>query len=173
MKHSMNYEEYINTAEKEHRSYIDSLNEQGQLTEKGLDKIRDIKDETQIVVFTETRCKDAATTMPFLMKLADINKKIRVSFYRKEGNEEILEKWTGEKKVPTIVIVDSEEKPKRYYIEFARKVKNKLESSPVSETQRIIDEMREGKYNDYIQEDLISFITGENYEYVSFERKDK
>ncbi|MGL5641908.1 MAG: thioredoxin family protein, partial [Paraclostridium sp.] len=69
MKKPMNYEEFINTAEKEHRSFIDSLNEQGQLTENGLDKIRRIKEYTNIVVFTETRCKDSATTMPFLMKL--------------------------------------------------------------------------------------------------------
>ncbi|MGL5352282.1 MAG: thioredoxin family protein [Clostridium sp.] len=173
MKKPMSYEEFINTAEKEHRSFIDSLNEQGQLNENGLDKIRRIKEEINIIVFTETRCKDSATTMPFLMKLAEFNKNINVSFYRKEGNEEIVEKLTGEKRVPTIVVVDSEGKPKRHYIEFPIKVKYKLENSPISETQTIIDEMREGKYNDYIQEDLISFITGENYEYVAFERKDK
>ena len=37
----------------------------------------------------------------------------------------------------------------------------------------IIDEMRNGKYNDLIQLDLIKFITGKKYEYVSFNRLDK
>ena len=37
----------------------------------------------------------------------------------------------------------------------------------------IIDEMRNGKYNDLIQLDLIKFITGKKYEYISFNRLDK
>lgn len=173
MKNPMNYKEFIDIAEEEHRLFIDSLNEQGQLLEIGLQDVRDIKEDVNIVVFTETRCKDSATTMPFLMKLVDLNKRLKVSFYRKEENEELVERFTGEKRVPTIVILDSKGNPKRHYIEFAKEVKEKLKSSPVEETQSIIDDMRNGKYNDSIQKDLISFLTDKNYEYISFERKDK
>lgn len=173
IKNPMSYKEFIDTAEKEHRTFIDSLHEQGQLSEEGLHYIKDIKEYTNIVVFTETRCEDSATTMPFLMKLAELNKKLKVSFYRREGNEDVLEKLTGEKRVPTIVILDKEGNSKRHYIEFSKKLKRKMESSPIEETQVIIDDMRLGKYNNYIQEDLISFLTGNNYEYISFERKDK
>lgn len=173
MKKPMNYQEFIDSAEEEHREFIDSLNEQGQLSQEGLQYIKDIKEDTNIVVFTETRCKDSATTMPFLMKLVDLNKKLKVSFYTKEGNEDTLEKLTGELRVPTIVMLDSKGNGKRQYIEFANKLKQKLENSPIEETQLIIDEMREGKYNHYIQEDLIRFLTGNNYEYIKFQRKDK
>ncbi|MEG0856465.1 MAG: thioredoxin family protein [Terrisporobacter sp.] len=173
MKNPMSYKEFIDSAEQEHRVFIDSLHEQGQLLDEGLQYIKDIKEDTNIVVFTETRCEDSATTMPFLIKLAELNKKLKVSFYRREGNEEILEKLTGEKRVPTIVVLDKKGNPERHYIEFSKKLKQKLESSPIEETQSIIDDMRLGKYNGYIQEDLISFLTGKNYEYISFERKDK
>lgn len=32
--------------------------------------------------------------------------------------------------------------------------------------------MRNGKYNSLIQEDLIKFLTGDEYEYISFNRLD-
>lgn len=173
MKNPMNYKEFIDKAEDEHKEFIESLNKQGQLSEERLQYIKDIKEDTNIVVFTETRCKDSATTMPFLMKLVELNKKLKVSFYTKEGNEEVVEKLTGELRVPTIVILDSEGNAKRHYIEFAKKIKEKLKNSPVEDTQLIIDEMRSGKYNALIQEDLIRFLSGRNYEYISFTRKDK
>ena len=173
MENPMNYQEFIDTAEKEHRLFIDSLNEQAQLSKERLQDIKNIKEDIDIVVFTETRCKDSATIMPFLMKLVDLNKRLKVRFYRKEGNEEIVEKMTGENRVPTIVILDSKGFSKRHYVEFPKKLKEKLERSPIEETQSIIDDMRLGKYNHYIQEDLISFLTGKNYEYISFKRKDK
>lgn len=172
MNRPMSYEEFIDTAQKEHRLFIDKLNEQGQLSEEGLKEIREIKETVNISVFSETRCKDAATVIPFLMKLIDLNEKLKVAFYRKEGNEELLKKMTGENRIPTIVILDHKGNPKRYYVEFPKKLKEKLKNSPSEETQSIINDMRDGKYNNFIQEDLISLLTGNNYEYISFKRKD-
>lgn len=175
LKNGMKYEEFINTAEKEHREFIDELHEQGSLDKRdgNLNKIKDINHNVDIVVFTETKCKDSATTIPFLMKLSELNKNIRINFFRKEGNEEILKELIGEIRVPSILVLNDEEKIERKYIEFAYDVKEILESSPIEKTQDIIDEMRMGKYNKEIQKDLIKLISGDNYKYISFERKDK
>lgn len=174
-KSGMNYEEFINTAEKEHRGFIDELHEQGILDKSdiNLNKIKNINYNVDIAVFTETRCKDSATTMPFLMKLSELNKNIRITFFRKEGNEELLKDLTGEIRVPSILILNDDGKVERKYIEFAYDVKEILENSPIEKTQDIIDEMRIGKYNSEIQKDLIKLISGDEYKYISFERKDK
>lgn len=167
------YDEYLEFANAEELHIIDELNEQGKLEDKNLHKIRFMNEGVHILVFSETKCKDAATTIPFLMKLAELNNKITVRFLRREGNEEVLERESGEKKVPTFLILDSIGEVVRKYVEFPKGVKDILENTPVEDTQNVIDEMRSGKYNSLIQEDLIKFITGEDYIYKRFDRKDK
>lgn len=169
----LDYDEYLSMAEDEHKEFIYKLYDQCVLKEEGLDRIHNINEELNVIIFAEPKCKDAATTIPFLIKMSDINSKIKLKYLRREGNEELLENLTGEKKVPTFIIVDRNGKVVRKYIEFPRKLKEKLEICKVEDTQKIIDEMREGKYNEWIQEDLINFLTGNNYNFISFTRKDK
>ena len=76
-------------------------------------------------------------------------------------------------KLPTIMVMDSDNNVIRKFVEFPKGVKDILINTPKEETQKVIDEMRSGKYNDLIQLDLIKFITGKKYEYISFERLDK
>ncbi|WP_294354870.1 thioredoxin family protein [uncultured Clostridium sp.] len=169
----LDYDEYLSMAKEEEKEFIYKLFDQGVLKDEGLDRIKDIKEELNVIIFAEPGCKDAATTIPFLIKMTQINPKIKLKYLRREGNEDLLEKLTGEKKVPTFIIVDNMGKVVRKYIEFPKKLKEKLLNSPVEETQFIVDEMREGKYNDYIQEDLINFLSGQSYNFISFTRKDK
>ena len=82
-------------------------------------------------------------------------------------------KLSGEMKLPTIMVMDSDNNVIRKFVEFPKGVKDILINTPKEETQKVIDEMRSGKYNDLIQLDLIKFITGKKYEYISFERLDK
>ena len=96
-----------------------------------------------------------------------------MKFLLKNDNEELLSKLSGEMKVPTIMVVDNNNNVIRKFVEFPKGVKDILINSPKEKTQEIIDEMRNGKYNDLIQLDLIKFITGKKYEYVSFNRLDK
>ncbi|MBE6049140.1 MAG: thioredoxin family protein [Clostridium sp.] len=169
----LDYDEYLSMAEDEHKEFIFKLFDQCVLKEDGLDKIKNINKELSVIIFAEPRCKDVATTIPFLIKMSEINSKIKLKYLRREGNEELLENLTGEKKVPTFIIVDQMGRVVRKYIEFPRKLKEKLEVTKIEDIQNVVDEMREGKYNDWIQEDLIAFLTGDNYNFISFTRKDK
>ena len=108
-----------------------------------------------------------------LIKLSQFNENIEVNFLLKKDNEELLRKLSGEMKLPTIMVMDSDNNVIRKFVEFPKGVKDILINSPKEETQKVIDEMRNGKYNDLIQLDLIKFITGKKYEYISFERLDK
>ena len=86
------YSEYLSLADEEQRGIIDRLNEQSQLINKGLDKVRNIENKLNILVFGELHCKDAATEIPFLLKLSELNKNIEVKFLRREGNKEAIRK---------------------------------------------------------------------------------
>ncbi len=169
----MDYEEYLNNANDEEIIFINELYDQGQILEDGLRDIISLKQYIKILVITSTKCKDSATIIPFLIKLSQFNEHIEVNFLLKRDNEELLRKLSGEMKLPTIMVMDSDNNVIRKFVEFPKGVKDILINSSKEETQKIIDEMRNGKYNDLIQLDLIKLITGKKYEYISFERLDK
>lgn len=169
----MDYEEYLNNANDEEIIFINELYDQGQILEDGLRDIINLKQDIKILVITSTKCKDSATIIPFLIKLSQFNEHIEVNFLLKKDNEELLRKLSGEMKLPTIMVMDSDNNVIRKFVEFPKGVKDILINSSKEETQKIIDEMRNGKYNDLIQLDLIKLITGKKYEYISFERLDK
>ena len=169
----MDYEEYLNNANDEEIIFINELYDQGQILEDGLRDIISLKQDIKILVITSTKCKDSATIIPFLIKLSQFNENIEVNFLLKKDNEELLRKLSGEMKLPTIMVMDSDNNVIRKFVEFPKGVKDILINSSKEETQKIIDEMRNGKYNDLIQLDLIKLITGKKYEYISFERLDK
>ncbi|MCI9069839.1 thioredoxin family protein [Clostridium sp.] len=169
----MDYEEYLKNATDEEMIFINELYDQGQILEEGLRDIIGLSNHVKILVITSTRCKDSATILPFLIKLSQFNKNIEVKILLKNDNEELLSILSGEKKVPTIMVMDKNNNVIRKFVEFPRGVKDILISNPKEKTQEIIDEMRNGKYNDLIQIDLIKLITGKKYEYISFNRLDK
>ena len=113
----------------------------------------------------------AATEIPFLLKLSELNKNIEVKFLRREGNEELLEELSGERKVPTFLILNEKGNTVRKYIEFPIGVKEILLNTDKEKVQDIIDNMRKGKYNNLIQEDIIRFLTGEGYRYINFTKE--
>ena len=168
----MDYEEYLRNANDEEMIFINELYDQGQILEEGLRDIISLNKHIKILVITSTRCKDSATILPFLIKLSQFNENIEVKFLLKNDNEELLSKLSGEMKVPTIMVIDNNNVIRKF-VEFHKGVKDILINNPKEKTQEIIDEMRNGKYNDLIQLDLIKFITGKKYEYISFNRLDK
>ncbi|MBP3916830.1 MULTISPECIES: thioredoxin family protein [unclassified Clostridium] len=168
----MDYEEYLRNANDEEMIFINELYDQGQILEEGLRDIISLNKHIKILVITSTRCKDSATILPFLIKLSQFNENIEVKFLLKNDNEELLSKLSGEMKVPTIMVIDNNNVIRKF-VEFPKGVKDILINNPKEKTQEIIDEMRNGKYNDLIQLDLIKFITGKKYEYISFNRLDK
>lgn len=154
----ISYAEYINTAKEEELLFIDELYEQGRLASQGLEDIKKIKSHINILVITDTFCKDSATTMPFLMKISELNSKISVSFLKKEGNEELLQELSGECRIPTIIKLDERKQMKGKYIEFPQIVREKINGKNDEERKVIVEELRSGKYNDEIQKEIIQLI---------------
>ncbi|MDU2291892.1 MAG: thioredoxin family protein [Clostridium celatum] len=169
----MDYEEYLSNANEEEMVFINELYDQGQILEEGLRDIITLNKPVRILVITSTMCKESATILPFLIKLSQFNDNIKVRFLLKKDNEELLNNLCGELKVPAIIVLDNEKNVIRKFVEFPKGVKDILISNPKEKTQEIIDEMRNGRYNNLIQLDLIKLITGKKYEYISFKRLDK
>ena len=122
----MDYEEYLNNANDEEIIFINELYDQGQILEQGLRDIISLKKDIKILVITSTRCKDSATIIPFLIKLSQFNEHIEVKFLLKKDNEELLSKLSGEMKLPTIMVMDSDNNVIRKFIEFPKGVKDIL-----------------------------------------------
>lgn len=154
----MDYKEFKAMASEEHKKMISRLEEQSQPSRAGLDKVKKIDKERNIVVFTETRCEDSATTMPFLMKLADLNKNIKVSFFKREGNEDILEELTGKKRIPSILRIDDQGKIEKSYIEFPKKVNEMVCGLEGEERKAIAQRVRAGEFNKEIEEEIINIL---------------
>lgn len=169
----MDYEEYLETAKDEEIIFINELYDQGQIVNEGLREIININKPVRLLVITSTRCKDSATIVPFLIKLSQFNENIEVKFLLKNNNEDLLSNICGESNIPAILVLDKDNNVDRKFIEFPKGVKELLINNLPEKTKDIIDEMRGGKYNPLIQEDLIRLITGKNYEYISFKRLDK
>lgn len=169
----MNYEEYLETAKDEEINFINELYDQGQILNVGLRDIINIDKKVRILVITSTMCKDSATIVPFLIKLSQFNEKIEVRFLLRDNNKELLNNICEESNIPAILVLDQNDNVDRKFIEFPKEVKELLIKNPVEKTKDIINEMRNGKYNHFIQEDLIRLITGKNYEYISFKSLDK
>lgn len=154
----ISYEEYISTAKEEEILFIDELYKQGRLVSHGVEDIKNIKSNINILVITDTFCKDSATTMPFLMKLSELNSKIHVNFLKKEGKEELLQELSGECRIPTIIKLNEKKQMKGKYIEFPQVVREKINGKNEEERKAIVEEVRSGKYNDEIQKEIIKLI---------------
>ena len=157
----ISYEEYISTAKEEEILFIDELYKQGRLVSHGVEDIKNIKNiksNINILVITDTFCKDSATTIPFLMKLSELNSKIHVNFLKKEGKEELLQELSGECRIPTIIKLDEKKQMKGKYIEFPQVVREKINGKNEEERNAIVEEVRSGKYNDEIQKEIIKLI---------------
>lgn len=154
----ISYEEYISSSTDEELLIINKLEKQCKLSERGIEHILCIDSPMDIAVFSMTRCQDAGTVIPFLMKLSDLNNNINVKFYYREGNEDLLYNLTGEKRIPSILLMNTEGQVARKFLEFPRAV-DELIKGNTENKESIVKEFRAGKYNRYIQEDLIMLLT--------------
>lgn len=155
----ISYEEYISSATDEEYQIIQRYEKQCKLFEKGIEEILCVDNVINVAVFSITRCQDAATAIPFLMKLSDLNNKINIKFFYREGNEELLYDLSGEKRIPTMLVLNEENKVIRKFIEFPQYVDELIQKNP-ADKENIVKDYRSGKYNRYLQEDLIKLISG-------------
>lgn len=156
MKSGLTYEEYLRTATDEEREMIEEFFNRVVVCKKKIKEIDRIKNKVDIAVFSITRCKDAASAIPFLIKLSENNKNINIKFWDREGNEELLEKLTGARRVPSILRVENGQVVKSY-IEFPKVVDEKINHNP-EEKENFVNDLRSNKYDKEIEEEILNII---------------
>lgn len=111
-----------------------------------------------VAVFSEGYCPDCVVTLPFIKRMAEENKNINLYCFPKSGYEDFLEEYTGATRIPTIITFDSEMNPKGAYVEFPKKLFEKMISLKIEEKKNMISDYRLGKYNSIIEEELLDII---------------
>lgn len=151
----ISYKKFLEDATEEQIEMINRGETLNTLSKEAREKIKKVKNNSRILVFSETRCGDAATAIPLLLKMNELNDKIDIEFFKYEENKEYLNKYIKETKIPTIVKVDSECNILGEYIEFPKEIKDRLKNE---EREIVINEFRSGKYSKKIEEDIIKLI---------------
>lgn len=152
------YEHIKSFADKEQLEMIEKQYKQGELYYYGTDDIKAIEERKDIIIFFENRCTDAATLMPFIRKLASLSEHINLHFCSANENEELLNRVIGEKKIPTVVVLDKNSSISGVYKEFPKVVNELIEENPDNREFIVKQEFRKGKYNLDIQKDIVKLI---------------
>ncbi|MGL4992271.1 MAG: thioredoxin family protein [Sarcina sp.] len=127
--------------------------------EYGINEIREINEDKYIAIFLENRCADAATLMPILNQIANLNNHIKLKFYQTSKYESVIKRVAGEAKIPTIVFLKNDRKTiSGIYKEFPIVVKNRIDENPDNKEFIVKEEFRMGKYNLDLQKEILGYI---------------
>ncbi len=152
----LTYEEYLESATEDERKIIDSIYNQNKLSKETIDSIKNIKKNINILAFAEPYCKDCAVVLSCLLKMKDINNNINIKILPRKNNEDILEKYNNEKRIPTIINLDDNEK--KVFSEFPEIIHERIANNKNIKAV-IISEFRSGKYDNFIEKDLIEILS--------------
>jgi len=120
--------------------------------------LQNLTSTVNIAVFSEGFCPDCIVTLPFLKRMAEENKSINLDCFPKTGYESFLEEFTGDARIPTVITFDGEMNPKGAYVEFPKKLLEKMISLKIEEKKNLVNDYREGKYNSLIEEELLDIL---------------
>ena len=122
------------------------------------ESLQDLTSTVNVAVFSEGYCPDCIVTLPFIKRMAEENKNIKLYCFPKSGYENFLEEYTGESRIPTIITFDEEMNPKGAYVEFPKKLLEKMTSLKIEEKKNLVNDYRQGKHNSIIEEELLDIL---------------
>lgn len=158
IENGMNYEEYLDSSLEEYKEKQLKIEGFIELEDDTIEKLKNIKNERNILVFAETYCPDSREVMAVLNEMKKYVK-INLYIFPRKDNEDELKKITGYAKIPTLIKLDKNKNiTGDYFIEFPDKFRDILKNKTETEIKDKIHEFRRGKYNDLILEEIINKI---------------
>lgn len=155
---ALSFEEYFNDlTEEQKKIYLEFYNNIF-IDEKNIALIKNIKEIINLIVFSEGYCPDCLVTLPVIKRIMEINEKINVYLFKRNGNEKMLFDTVGEARIPTILLFDEDLQPRGFYIEFPKEFKEKLADLKEDEKKQYILQFREGKYIKLIEKEIIKIL---------------
>lgn len=122
------------------------------------ESLKSLTSTVNVAVFSEGYCPDCIVTLPFIKRMAEENKNINLYCFPKTGYENFLEEFTGDARIPTIITFDNEMNPKGAYVEFPKKLINKMAPLKIEEKKNLINDYRLRKYNSFIEKELLDIL---------------
>lgn len=157
MAQRKNYEEIRYMATEEEAEMIEVQAEKFTSIEYRVEDIKKLTNSKNIVIFMANRCGDAATVIPFINAIANLNKNINLSFFEGKEYEEFLRQVTGDFRIPTILFLNTDNTISDIYLEFPKKVRALIEEDKDMRAE-IVKEFRNKKFNLDIQEEIIDAL---------------
>lgn len=118
-------------------------------------RIKNIKEKVNLLVFAEAYCKDCAVVLSFLVRMSKINKNINIMILPRKENEDILKAYNHKQRIPTIINLDN--KCKGIFSEFPKVVQEKIINNE-DEKSIIVSEFRNGKYNKFVEDEILKIL---------------
>ena len=128
------------------------LDKKGQLSEEQEAKIKAFDKPVEWVVLTESWCGDAAQTLPFMNKMAEVNDHIDLKIVLRDKNLSLMDEHltNGGRAIPKLIMRDQETK----------EVIDTYGPRPSVATKMVIDfKTKEGKLTDEFKKDLQLWYT--------------
>ena len=133
------------------------------LSESFSDFVEGIRTPLVLVAFTDISCPDCSRTIPFVHAASQASPLVRaVYFPRDDTARQFMRAQTGKASVPTIFVTGATGTlVGGAYVEYPRKVQALIDSSASDdEAARHRDDLRNGQYDDEIENDLRELIEG-------------
>lgn len=155
---ALSFEQYLEKSKESYGDIQDKKYIATTLSENAKSKIKNLNDTVNAIVFTEGFCPDCIATIPFIQKLSEENSNLKVHYLPRTDYEEFLEEAVGRVSIPTIITFDKDMNPKGAYVETPKELTEKMISLSSEDKKSLIEEYRQGKYNDLIEKDLLEIV---------------
>jgi thiol-disulfide isomerase/thioredoxin len=154
----LDFQGYLNKNSEEERQRLLEAYEKTELSKETMEAVKAIDKRVNVVVFSEGYCPDCVVTLPFIKKMQNLNDNLKVYYFARSGNKELLEEYTGTARIPTVMTFTEEMEPKGAYIEVPKVIAEKMARTASDKQKELVSEYRQGKYNDLIEQELLQII---------------
>ena len=155
----MSFDEFIKTEDDEsYRKKGLEILESIDFAEEYIDKIKNIDEEINILIYGEIWCADCMINIPVIEKMREYNDNIRLSIFNKEKKIESGMKLEERVKLPTFIVYDKDFNELGDFKEFPRKLKRVIDNGNESNTLVNIRKYRKGDYVEETLSDILDII---------------
>ena len=154
----LTFEEYLEKSKLQYGDIQLTAYNSTSLSPNTKESLQNLASTVNVAVFSEGYCPDCIVTLPFIKRMTEESQNINLYCFPKSGYENFLEECTGDARIPTIITFDAEMNPKGAYVEFPKKLLEKMDSLKIEEKKNVINDYRQGKYNSIIEEDLLGIL---------------
>jgi len=158
LSNGITFEKYLEKSKLEYGDIQLTTYNSTNLSSDTKESLQNLTSIVNVAVFSEGYCPDCIITLPFIKRMAEQNKNINLYCFPKTGYENFLEDCTGDSRIPTIITFDKEMNPKGAYVEFPKKLLEKMIPLKIEEKKNLINDYRQGQYNSIIEEELLDIL---------------